>query len=97
MTEFQPITTQADLDDIVRRRLDRQSRVLSGDADSEGWKAESRKWEQRAKANLARARRAETDLAQARSDLDDDAAFLDQIRTIVRTEITTALEALNHE
>lgn len=55
---FQPITTQEELDRIIKARLQQQNRSLGeraeiAEADAAAWRREARRWEDRALKNLS--------------------------------------------
>lgn len=56
--QFQPITTQEELDRIIKGRLTQHNRSLGeraevAESDAAAWRREARRWEDRAIKNLA--------------------------------------------
>lgn len=79
MTDFQPIETQEELDRIIQGRITRLQKQLDTEKakvdesrlDRDTWKRDARRWETRAKSNLAVMRAQETTIKMFIAKLDD--------------------------
>lgn len=79
MTDFQPIETQEELDRIIQGRIARLQKQLDAEKvkstenrlDRDTWKRDARRWETRAKSNLAVMRAHETTIKTFIDKLDD--------------------------
>lgn len=78
MTHFEPVLTQDDLDDLIKKRVDRATRrIAEAENDRETWRREARKWERLAKKNLDEIRTLEKTIDK----------FLDRFEDILEEEV----------